>query len=122
MGDSVKDFSLAERRRHLHGGMALYRGSAPVWPIQAQHYQGDRVRVRADSARRPGDLYITDLRGHAQTKLGSYIDFLAPQMLAEMKNQMPDDAATRWWRMRYRVSSRDRGEPEGQWPVGQRRR
>jgi len=39
-------------------------------------------------------LYITSIRGtRVQTKLGTYIDtFLAAMLLAEVRNQMPDDA------------------------------
>jgi hypothetical protein len=77
--------------------MALYRaGSTPkAGPykdniIKAIDFVCDQIQ-RSDSK----DLYITDLKGtRTQTKLGSYIDtFMAAQMLAEMKNQMPDDAS-----------------------------
>src|SRR5688572_18388428 len=42
-------------------------------------------------------LFITNLRGtRTQSKLGQYIDtFLAAQVLAEVKNQMPDESTTK---------------------------
>jgi hypothetical protein len=76
--------------------LALIRtGSTPTQGPHAENIRkGIAFISREIEAAEEAGLYVTSVRGtRLQTKLGQYIDtFLAAMLLAEVKDQMPDDA------------------------------
>jgi hypothetical protein len=79
--------------------MALLRGGTTPngGEYQDQVLKGLRFICEQVSQADEKDLYVTGLRGtRTQMKLGVYIDtFMAAQVLAEVKNVMPDEAGTK---------------------------
>jgi hypothetical protein len=76
----------------VRGGSGPRSGEYQDSILRAVRFVCEQVEAASDN-----DLFITDLRGtRTQMKLGTYIDtFMAAQMLAELKGQMPDAAGTK---------------------------
>jgi hypothetical protein len=76
----------------LRGGSTPREGQYQDHVLKGIGFVCDQVEA-ADAK----DLYVTSLRGtRTQTKLGAYVDtFMAAQLLAEVKNQMPDAVGTK---------------------------
>ena len=78
--------------------MALYRsGNTPSSGEYRQERSGGRFPLRRSKSPMRNRCSSPTLRGtRTQSKLGQYIDtFLSAQVLAEVKNQMPDESSSK---------------------------